>query len=82
MTTLNEVLDAVMELPVEQQEMLIQIVRQRTIPTSGRYANENRREEIAQAAEISISEFRSGKLKAQTAAEVISDLRLLLETHE
>jgi transcriptional regulator with AAA-type ATPase domain len=74
MTTLNEVLDAVMELPVEQQEMLIQIVRQRTI--------ENRREEIAHAAEVSISEFRSGKLKAQTAAEVISDLRLLLETDE
>jgi hypothetical protein len=74
MTTLNEVLDAVMELPIEQQEMLIQIVRQRTI--------ENRREEIAQAAQESISEFRSGKLKAQTAAEVISDLRLLLETDE
>lgn len=74
MTTLNEVLDAVMELPAEQQEMLIQIVRQRTI--------ENRREEIAQAAQVSISEFRSGKLKAQTAAEVIRDLRLLLETDE
>ncbi len=72
MTTLNEVLDAVMELPAEQQEMLIQIVRQRTIS--------NRREEIAQAAQVSIAEFRSGKLKAQTAAEVISDLRLLLET--
>jgi hypothetical protein len=74
MTTLNEVLDAVMELPAEQQEMLIQIVRQRTI--------ENRREEIAQATQVSIAEFRSGKLKAQTAAEVISDLRLLLETDE
>ena len=66
MTTLNEVLDAVMGLPVEQQEMLVQIVRQRTI--------ENRREEIAKAAEVSIAEFRSGKLKAQTAAEVISSL--------
>jgi hypothetical protein len=74
MTTLNEVLDAVMGLPVEQQEMLVQIVRQRTI--------ENRREEIAQAAQESMAEFRSGKLKAQTAAEVISDLRLLLETDE
>jgi hypothetical protein len=72
MTTLNEVLDAVMGLPAEQQEMLVQIVRQRTI--------ENRREEIAQAAEASIFEFRSGKLKTQTAAEIISDLRLLLET--
>ena len=60
MTTLNEVLDAVMELPAEQQEMLIQIVRQRAMPTSRRYANENRREEIAQAAQVSISEFRSG----------------------
>ena len=74
MATLNEVLDAVMGLPVEQQEMLVHIVRQRTI--------ENRREEIAQAAEISIAEFRSGKLKAQTATEVISSLRLLLETEE
>ncbi len=74
MTTLNEVLDAVMGLPAEQQEMLVQIVRQRTI--------ENRREEIAQAAEVSIAEFRSGKLKVQTAAEVISGLRLLLETEE
>jgi hypothetical protein len=80
MTTLNEVLDAVMGLPAEQQEMLVQIVRQRTI--------ENRREEIAQAAEISlaqplgtrIAEFRSGKLKAQTATEIISSLRLLADT--
>jgi hypothetical protein len=71
MATLNEVLDAVMGLPVEQQEMLVHIVRQRTI--------ENRREEIAQAAEVSIAEFRSGKLKIQTAVEVISDLRLLLK---
>ena len=69
MTTLDEVLDAVMGLPAEQQEMLVQIVRQRTI--------ENRREEIAQAVQESISEFRSGKLKVQSAAEVISDLRLL-----
>ena len=74
MATLNEVLDAVMEIPAEQQEMLVQIVRQRTV--------ENRREEIAQAAEVSIAEFRSGKLKVQTAAEVISGLRLLLETEE
>ena len=71
MTTLHEVLDAVMGLPAEQQKMLVQIVRQRTI--------ENRREEIAQAAEVSIAEFRSGKLKAQTATEVISNLRLLLK---
>ncbi len=74
MTTLDEVLDAVMGLPAEQQEMLVQIVRQRTI--------ENRREEIAQSVQESISEFRSGKLKVQSAAEVISDLRLLLETEE
>ncbi len=74
MTTLNEVLDAVMELPAEQQEMLIQIVHQRM--------RDNRREEIAKGVEVSISEFRSGKLKAKPVAEVISDLRLLLETDE
>ena len=69
MTTLNEVLDAVMELPTEQQEMLLQIVHQRM--------RDNRREEIAAAAQVSISEFRAGKLKAKSATEVISDLRLL-----
>ena len=74
MTTLNEVLDAVMELPTEQQEMLLQIVHQRM--------RDNRREEIAAAAQVSISEFRAGKLKAKSATEVISDLRLLLETDE
>jgi hypothetical protein len=71
MTTLNKVLDAVMGLPAEQQEMLVHIIRQRII--------ENRREEIAQIAQASIAEFRSGKLKTQTAVEVISDLRLLLK---
>jgi hypothetical protein len=74
MKTLDEVLDAVMELPTEQQEMLIQIVHQRRI--------ENRREEIVQTARESIAEFRSGKLKPQTAEEVIKDLRSLLETDE
>ncbi len=74
MKTLNEVLDAVMELHQEQQEMLIQIVRQRTI--------ENRRTEIAEAAQQSVAEFRSGKLKAQTAEEVIRDLRILLDADE
>jgi hypothetical protein len=74
MTTLNEILDAVMELPAEQQEMLIQIVHQRM--------RDNCREEIAKGVEVSIAEFRSGKLKAKPAAEVISDLRLLLATDE
>jgi hypothetical protein len=74
MTTLNEVLDAVMELPTEQQEMLIQIVHQRM--------RDNRREEIAKGIEVSISEFRAGKFKAKPAAEVIIDLRLLLATDE
>ncbi len=68
MTTLNEVLNAVMGLPVEQQEMLVQIVRQRTI--------ENRREEIVRSAAVSVAEFKAGKLKAQTSEEVIADLRL------
>ena len=58
--------------PKNSKKCWFSIVRQRTI--------ENRRTEIAQAAQQSISEFRSGKLKAQTAEEVISDLRLLLDT--
>ena len=43
---------------------------------------DNRREEIAAAAQVSISEFRAGKLKAKSATEVISDLRICLHTED
>lgn len=68
---LDKVLDEAMALPIEQQEMLIQILQRRLV--------EKRRNEIAQDAATSLAEFRSGKLKAQSATEAISELRECLE---
>ena len=67
MSNLDRVLDEAMNLPTEQQEMLIQILQRRAI--------EQRRDEIARDAQLSLAEFREGKLKVQTAEEAIADLR-------
>ena len=71
MNNLDRILDEAMALPPNQQDMLIEIFKRRII--------ERRRDEIAQDAKESLTEFRSGKLKAQTATEAIADLRFFLE---
>ncbi|BAZ15162.1 hypothetical protein NIES4071_70340 [Calothrix sp. NIES-4071] len=71
MSNLDKVLDAAMELPLEQQEMLMQILKNRIA--------ESRRSEIARDAATSIAEFQAGKLKVQTAAEAIQELREYLK---
>lgn len=73
MNNLDRVLDEAMDLPLEQQEMLIQILQHRM--------RERRRDEIAQDAKFSLTEFREGKLKAQSAAEAISELQEFIQ-HE
>ena len=67
MSNLDQVLDEAMNLPLEQREMLIQILQRRMI--------EQRRDEIAQDAQLSLAEFREGKLRIQTATEAISELQ-------
>jgi hypothetical protein len=74
MVTLDQALDAAMRLPPDQQEMLIQLLRNRRI--------ESQREEIAQNAQLSIAAFHSGQLKPQTAEEAISELRQSLDNVE
>jgi transcriptional regulator with AAA-type ATPase domain len=74
MTSLDKVLDEAMDLPLEQQETLIQILQLRMI--------ERRRDEIATDAAATLAEFRAGKLKAQTADEAIASLRELLQSDE
>lgn len=74
MTSLDKVLDEAMDLPLEQQEMLIQILQRRMI--------ERRRDEIATDAAATLAEFRAGKLKAQTANEAIASLRESLQSDE
>lgn len=66
MSNLDQVLDEAMTLPLEQQEILIQILKNRII--------ESRRDQIASDAQISIAEFHAGKLKVQTATEAIQEL--------
>ena len=72
--TLDHVIDSAMQLPLEQQEMLLEILQNRQI--------EARRGEIARDAQESLAAFRAGKLKGQTAAEIIEDLQQTLEADE
>lgn len=64
---LDKVLDEAIKLSLEQQEILVQILKNRI--------NENRREQIALDALTSLEEFQTGKLKIQTASEAIQELR-------
>lgn len=68
--TLDQALDVVMQLPTEQQEMLLEILRRRQV--------ESRRQEIATDAQASLAEYRTGRLPAQSAEEAIADLHKAL----
>ncbi|MCL4267202.1 MAG: hypothetical protein KJ069_28745 [Anaerolineae bacterium] len=70
--TLDKALDAVMELPLEQQELLVDIIRNRHV--------ERRRQEIARDAQESLLAYRQGQLRPQPLAEIIRELRQ--ELHE
>ena len=70
MITLAEALEIVEQLPVDRQDMLVQIVRSRQI--------ERRRDEIAQNARETMAAYRAGELKAYTAAAAIAELRSMV----
>jgi hypothetical protein len=72
--TLDQAIDTALQLPTEQQEMLVDILRSRQI--------EMRRQEIAADARASIAAFRAGKLKAYSAEELIAELHQSLEGAE
>ncbi len=72
--TLDQAIDTALQLPPEQREMLVDILRNRQI--------ESRRKEIARDARRSIAAFRRGELKAGSAEEVIADLHRALEEAE
>jgi hypothetical protein len=65
--TLDQVIDTVMQLPFEQQEILLEVVRHRHI--------ESRRKEMAGDAQASIAAFQAGQLKPQSLNEIITELR-------
>ena len=68
--TLDQALDTVMQLSFEQQEMLLEIIRNRHL--------ESRRQEIARDAQTSIAAFHAGELKPQPLNEIITELRQAL----
>jgi len=70
MVTLEQALDTVSKLPLEQQEMLLVIMKSRLI--------EIHRQEIARDAKESISAFHQGQLLPKSVTEVIIELRKTL----
>ncbi len=74
MSTFDQVLEKALQLPYEQQEILIKILQNRHY--------ENRRTEIATDAQQSLSDFRAGKFQCQSAEEVIDALRQSLHEPE
>jgi hypothetical protein len=65
--TLDQAIDAAMQLSPEQQEMLVEILRRRR--------SQAQRREIAQSAEEARAAFHSGELKPQPAEVIIRELR-------
>jgi hypothetical protein len=72
--TLDQTIDAVMQLPSEQREMLIAILHRRQI--------DERRQEIAEDAQESLALFRAGKLKPQSTENIIQALHQSLQEPE
>ncbi len=74
MMTFEAVLDAFGQLPLEQQEVLIDILKKRN--------TEARRSQILEECYEGLAEYRSGVLKTQTVEEIMADLRSDLENPE
>lgn len=72
--TLDDVIDTASRLPKDQQQMLIEILRNRQIDA--------RRQEIAEDAQQTVALFRQGKLVPQSAQNVIAELHEELEKHQ
>ena len=74
MNTLDQVLETALQLPYEQQEMLIKILQNRH--------HENRRAEIAADAQQTLADFPAGKFRHQSAEDVVAALRQSLHEQE
>ncbi|NJK51999.1 MAG: hypothetical protein HC936_02780 [Leptolyngbyaceae cyanobacterium SU_3_3] len=74
MSTFEQALEIVAELPLEQQERLIALVRRPTMDI--------RSQELARSPQEALTEFRAGHLQAQTANKAIDELRNYLNISE
>jgi len=74
MNTLDQVLQTALQLPYEQQEMLLEILQNRL--------HESRRAKMAADAQQTLADFHAGKFRRQSAQEVILALRQSLDEPE
>jgi len=74
MVTLAAAIEVVEQLPSDQQDLLVQIIRNRQI--------ERRRDEIAENGREALAAYRAGELKSYTAEEAIAELRNILDSPE
>jgi hypothetical protein len=74
MNTLSQVLETALQLPYDQQEMLIKILQKRH--------QESDRAEMAADAQQTLANFRAGHFQAQSAKDVITVLRQSLSDSE
>lgn len=72
--TLNQTLEAIQELPPQQQDMLFEILRQRRTQAW--------RDSIVEDAQQAWEDYQAGRLKAQTAEEVIATLHRTLDAND
>lgn len=72
--TLDLTLDMAMQLPEDQREMLLDILKRRAVAA--------RRQEIARDARCSLEAYRAGEYQPQSADAVIRELRSALEAGE
>lgn len=72
--TLDKALETAMQLPPEQQDMLLDILQRRRI--------EARRREIAGDAAESLQAFRTGQLTPQPIDSILEELHASLENEE
>ena len=74
MITFEQALEIVEKLPLEQQELLIDILQRRT--------NALKRQELAKTSQEALAEFHSGILTPQTSEKAIAELNEYLNTEE
>lgn len=71
MHTLSQILEDALQLPDEQQAILVKILQNRY--------SEKRREEIAADAQSTLADFKAGKFQPQPVEDIIAELRQSLD---
>jgi hypothetical protein len=74
MLTFEEILEQVSELPLDRQELLIEIIQRRM--------SDRRRQVLAAESHAALEEFKTSQLKPLSAQEAIAEIRNFLDSSE